>query len=461
MLKTNMYNQKQSQEKNSIYPKSYNIFTPPNTKQKHYLNNTNIKFKPINLNNKCFSPGQNEKNFSVKMVNSPEVKINMEMLGQYSSLQKNLNAKIFQSPETTHSDLLTSASFTNQQKSNESLLSISTNNSQYIPSNFQILMPNNYTICQFPCHRKIFSMGTPINYFCPINNGNLINNTIINANNQIKVNLNNQLNKAKKPIQNIYSNNVNINQNNNLRGSYDSVNCAKFEKNKQNINSSDSVKSGGSGNNSSGNSSKGSGKNNVGNKNGNLNNISKKKNFFNKFNSPKENSTNENTVILTLKIKVAPNDFRTFNLKKYDDLFVSLEKFFDLNKIKQELVKPIVTKIFAALNKIFWLLNNKIGIYDQEYLNSLYKLWVKNKEQLPKSQRGEKEKKEDEKINTENQHPHHQKNKNIISDDNSTISSSDSSDKNKIKKHKKLMSNSFQNVDTSTENERHDTIKSI
>ena len=460
MLKTNMYNQKQSQEKNSIYPKSYNIFTPPNTKQKHYLNNTNIKFKPINLNSKCFSPGQNEKNFSVKMVNSPEVKINMDMLGQYSSLQKNLNAKIFQSPETTHSDLLTTASFTNQQKSNESLLSISTNNSQYIPSNFQVLIPNNYTICQFPCHRKIFSMGTPMNYFCPINNGNMINNTIINAPNQIKVNLNNQMNKAKKPIQNIYSNNININQNN-LRGFCDNGNSGKFEKNKKNINSSDSVKSGGSGNNSSGDSSKGSGKNNIGNKNGNSN-MGKKKNFFNKFNSPKENSTNENTVILTLKIKVAPNDFRTFNLKKYDDLFVSLEKFFDLNKIKQELVKPIVTKIFAALNKIFWLLNNKIGIYDQEYLNSLHKLWVKNKEQLPKSQRGEKEKKEDEKINTtENQHPHHKKNKNIISEDNSTISSSDSSDKNKIKKHKKLMSNSFQNVDTSTDNERHDTIKSI
>ena len=190
--------------------------------------------------------------------------------------------------------------------------------------------------------------------------------------------------------------------------------------------------------------------------------MGKKKNYFNKFNSPKENSTNENTVILTLKIKVAPNDFRTFNLKKYDDLFVSLEKFFDLNKIKQELVKPIVTKIFAALNKIFWLLNNKIGIYDQEYLNSLHKLWVKNKEQLPKSQRGEKEKVEDKKINSaENQNQNHPKNKNIISDDNSTISSSDSSDKNKIKKHKKLMSNSFQNVDTSTDNERQDTAKSI
>ena len=457
MLKTNMYHPKQPLEKNSECPKSYNIFTPPSTKQKHYLNNTNIKFKPINLNSKCFSPGQNEKNFSVKMVNSPEVKINMDMLGQYSSLQKNLNGKIFHSPDTTNSDLLTAASFTNQQQSNESILSISSNTSQYIPSNFQVLMPSNYTLCQFPCHRKIFSMGNQMTYFCGINNANIINNSIISAPNQIKVNLNTQMNKGKKPVQNIYSSNKNNNQN--LRGSYDSVNCGKYnEKKKQNFNSSDSVKSGGSGNNSSGNSSKNSDKTHATNKNGNM---GKKKNYYNKFNSPKENSTNENTVILTLKIKVAPNDFRTFNLKKYDDLFVSLEKFFDLHKIKQELVKPIVTKIFAALNKIFWLLNNKIGIYDQEYLNSLYKLWVKNKEQLPKSQRGNKDKVEDEKINsTENQNPPHPKNKNM-SDDNSTISSSDSSDKNKIKKHKKLMSNSFQNVDNSTDNERQDTAKSI
>ena len=46
--------------------------------------------------------------------------------------------------------------------------------------------------------------------------------------------------------------------------------------------------------------------------------------------------------------------------------------------------KPIVNKIFNALNKIFWLLNSKIGIYDQEYLNSLYRVWKKNKGRIPK-----------------------------------------------------------------------------
>lgn len=119
--------------------------------------------------------------------------------------------------------------------------------------------------------------------------------------------------------------------------------------------------------------------------NGDNHSRKKSKNYYNKFNTAKENNMNENTVILTLKIKVAKNDYRIFNLKKYDDLFISLEKFVDINKIRQELVKPLVTKIFKTLNKIFWLLNNKIGIYDQEYLNSLYKLWIKNNKEIPRT----------------------------------------------------------------------------
>ena len=135
---------------------------------------------------------------------------------------------------------------------------------------------------------------------------------------------------------------------------------------------------------------------------------------------------NENTVILTLKIKVAKNDYRIFNLKKYDDLFVSLEKFVDINKIKQELVKPLVTKIFHTLNKIFWLFNNKIGIYDQEYLNSLYKLWIKNNQEMPKT-----------------------RNKNHS--DKSTTSSSESSSNNS---YKDIKSNSYQNTDNNSTDDR-------
>ena len=130
---------------------------------------------------------------------------------------------------------------------------------------------------------------------------------------------------------------------------------------------------------------------------------------------------NENTVILTLKIKVAKNDYRIFNLKKNDDLFISLEKFVDTNKIRQELVKPLVTKIFKTLNNITWILNNKIGIYDREYLNSLHKLWIKNNKEIPRT-----------------------KNKNKTDSDRNITSSSDTSSENSSKG---IRSNSFQNTD--------------
>jgi len=37
------------------------------------------------------------------------------------------------------------------------------------------------------------------------------------------------------------------------------------------------------------------------------------------------------------------------------------------------------------LNKLFWLLNKKIEIYNQEYLSSLYRLWIKNNKQISNS----------------------------------------------------------------------------
>ena len=54
--------------------------------------------------------------------------------------------------------------------------------------------------------------------------------------------------------------------------------------------------------------------------------------------------------ILNLKLKVSPNEYKTFNLNIYDDLFISLESFFEINKIRKDLIKPIILKIFYSLN---------------------------------------------------------------------------------------------------------------
>ena len=394
MYKSSIYHQTEEIFK---YPstKVYNLLSPPynpKLKTKAYINqniNTNIpKFRPINLYSSGFSPFQNGKNLSVKGINSPDVKESQNLLSKFSPNQKGTNSKIIGSPNTTNSDLLTSASLTSQQ-SNESLLS-NNNNNIYITNTYNTYQPYNFNVNS--CNNFYSIINPNVNFY---SNSYSSNTTNINGNGNIQ-----------KCI--IYNN--------------DEI---------KNLNSNNSPKS------SSNNSNKTISNNSNKTKKQKIINNSQRKKYFNKFNSSKENSTNENTVILTLKIKVAKNDYRNFNLKKYDDLFISLEKFFDLNKIEQSLVKPIVNKIFQALNKIFWLLNNKIGNYDQKYLNSLYNLWIKNNETIPK--RNKKE-----------------------GNNSSTIgSSSDSCDD---KKHKKMLSNSFQDMNNLSEDdkdEKQKTAKSI
>ena len=408
--------------------RDYNYFSPPynsKLKSKAYyntnINNNILKYRPINLYSSYYSPFQTEKNLSVKNINSPDDKISQNLYSKFSPNLRGTNSKIIGSPNTTNSDLCTVASLTSQ-KSNESLISNNTNNntSVFMSNSFQQinLEKNEFNLR----HRYNYSMINPgVNLF---NSNNISNFNISNNNNNIFINGNN------------VKNNLNY-----FKGQEGFI--AKEQKiNKLKKDSLTNFNSNSSSNSDKSDSCKKSSSNNS-----NKSNIIKKgkiytnprKKYYNKFNSSKENSTNDNTVILTLKIKIAKNDFRFFNLKKYDDLFISLEKFFDLNKIDQSLVKPIVNKIFAALNKIFWLLNNKIGNYDKKYLNSLYNLWKKNDETLPKRKKS-KEK----------------------SNNTSTISSSDSNDD--INKNKKLTSNSFQDMNNLSEDEKDEkqkTSKSI
>ena len=464
----------QKQDKNILSSgKNLNFLSPPSNpkfRQNPFYNSNMPKMKPVNLYSKYLSPTQNDKNFSVKNVCSPDDKLNQDLLNKFSNYQKNESGKMVNSPTTNNSDALTMDTMT--QRSNESFISngqLNGNNLNYIP------MPNNFTLCQYPNHRYNYSMTNypqmnQMNYFYPQNTNTILNgNYNMNmkfCNNNIrqsatmihKKNKMNPDNTTSKTTNNKFKKNyVKKNKNNsnyNNSNEEEKIDVSNFNSNNSIKSSSNSDKSEKSGKSNKSNNSNGRSKNssNIMTSNDSMNGKSEKmlKNpnntrggnkHYNKFNPPKENNTiNENTVILTVNLKVGPNDFRTFNLKKYDDLFISLEKFFDLNRIKQDLVKPIVTKIFDALNRTFWLLNNKIGIYDQEYLNSLYKLWKKNNEQIPKRNNSQEE---ETKSNGSGRNK-----KNKTNSDKSTISSSDSSDGDK--KHKKIMSNSFQNLDNST-----------
>ena len=340
---------------------------------------------------------QNEK---FKNVNSPEIKINLNNKFNSTELNKenknvnnkNINQKLH--TQCSMDDLKTAASI-----SNESLISgLSESNSTI---NFNNLKNNKDNFIVSPM-TQTFLMNNNNN-----TNNNIITNSYNNLNEINELCNNNVINHQKKiSMNNLSSLNLfspNINYNNNNGNPIQRSASNKFNSTKKSS-----------------------------------------KNFYNKFNSPKDTSSsnkNENTVILTLRIKIAKNDYRVFNLKKYDDLFMSLQKFFELNQIKQELVKPIVTKIFFTLNKIFWLLNSKIGIYDQEYLSSLYKLWMKDKDKIPNTNKNNNSNKE---LNTSKESTN-------SSESNSSIS---------MNKCKTKLSKSYQD-ENSMDNSRQDTAKSF
>jgi len=383
-----------------------------------YLNNK----MHISLCNSYLSLNNSEtKDFSVnnKSISKDNININKLFPFNYRPAYINKNLTANQNIKNSYSDLCTNCSFSSL-KSSESFI-YNNNTSQFNPNNSVnlILTPNNNNI------NESVKEGKNILNFN--NNDNKIENhsakELNNIINNIKINFKNGINdfrfypnekgtkievknyrydknnfNNKKNSKNNYFNSEFLEQNNKINdekmtissshnSKKNSINC--FEKNLSDINNNLEIKS-----------------------------RKKSKIYYNKFNNSKENFLNENTIILTVKIKVGKNDIRSFNLKKYDDLFVSLEKFVNINKINQELVKPLVTKIFKTLNKIFWLINNKIGIYDQEYLGSLYRLWIKNNKQIPKSNKNQSDK-----------------------------STNDSSNESNDNSPEKIKSNSFQNTD--------------
>ena len=91
-------------EENPKYPSSiaYNLLSPPyNPKQKTkgYFNSNFPKFQPINLYSSCLSPFQNDKTLSVKPITSPDDKVSQNLFHKFSDHQKNINSKIFGSPQ--------------------------------------------------------------------------------------------------------------------------------------------------------------------------------------------------------------------------------------------------------------------------------------------------------------------------------------------------------------------------
>ena len=72
-------------------------------------------------------------------------------------------------------------------------------------------------------------------------------------------------------------------------------------------------------------------------------------------NSP--NPILENTEILSINVKISENKFSTFKLRRYDDLFITVKLFCEINKIDEKLIKPIIIKVLSCLNCIYKIMN--------------------------------------------------------------------------------------------------------
>ena len=361
-----------------------------------YLNNK----MHISLCNSYLSLNNSEtKDFSVnnKSISKDNININKLFPFNYRPAYINKNLIANQNIKNSYSDLCTNCSFSSL-KSSESFI-YNNNTSQFNPKNI-LNFNNNDNKIENHSAKELNNIinNIKINFKNGINDFRFYPNEKGTKTEVKNYRYDNNIFNNKKNSKNNYFNSEFLEQNNKINdekmtissshnSKKNSINC--FEKNLSDINNNLEIKS-----------------------------RKKSKIYYNKFNNSKENFLNENTIILTVKIKVGKNDIRSFNLKKYDDLFVSLEKFVNINKINQELVKPLVTKIFKTLNKIFWLINNKIGIYDQEYLGSLYRLWIKNNKQIPKSNKNQSDK-----------------------------STNDSSNESNDNSPEKIKSNSFQNTD--------------
>ena len=68
----------------------------------------------------------------------------------------------------------------------------------------------------------------------------------------------------------------------------------------------------------------------------------------------------ENTVILNVNVKISKDRTAIFKLKRFDDLFLTIKLFCEINSVDEKLIKPLIIKSLSALNTIYQVMNSKL-----------------------------------------------------------------------------------------------------
>ena len=69
----------------------------------------------------------------------------------------------------------------------------------------------------------------------------------------------------------------------------------------------------------------------------------------------------ENTEILNVNVKIGENKNAIFKLRRFDDLFLTVKLFCEINSIDEKFIKPLIIKSLSALNNIYQVLNSDIN----------------------------------------------------------------------------------------------------
>lgn len=68
----------------------------------------------------------------------------------------------------------------------------------------------------------------------------------------------------------------------------------------------------------------------------------------------------ENTVILNVNVKLSKDRTAVFKLKRFDDLFMTIKLFCEINSVDEKFIKPLIIKSLSTLNTIYQVMNCKL-----------------------------------------------------------------------------------------------------
>ena len=69
----------------------------------------------------------------------------------------------------------------------------------------------------------------------------------------------------------------------------------------------------------------------------------------------------ENTEILKVNLKISEKETVIFKLRRFDDLFLTIKLFCEINSIDEKFIKPFIIKSLSTLNLIYQVYNSQIS----------------------------------------------------------------------------------------------------